>query len=184
MSVALVNGHVLLPDQPDWSERIVTTRTWDIGVAPAVTGAEDRVATRTQPLRSAQWTVTPDSLPAMSGVRDRMHAALESALLCAPAWGRGSTLSIACNSGATSATVDSPAWTWAVGQWLFLSETEQRLLTGVAGSVLSWTTPIAADYAAGEWVWPLLFGRPIVDDLSWRHSRQSPVRVTLRQITA
>ncbi len=179
MSVTLVNGHVLIPNPPNWTERPEWTRAWQSEIAEALTGSEDRGAMRQVPRVSLTFLVDPLSVVEQQRLDARLIEAMKSGKAVVPNWGHGSALTAPANGG--TATVEA-GWPWAVNDYVFFLDAGDphapvfnvRQVTGVNGNTLTLDAPLAQTF--NDFAWPLLFGKPKPDRLdaitSWHGSRK------------
>ncbi len=121
MSVELVNGHVLLPNQANWSERPKWSRRWQNEVTDSVTGKESRFALRSQPRVSLSYRVTPANIVATQMLDDRIRAAAKSGKACCPYFGRGAALDADANAGDNTVQLRN-AWLWQAGDYFFAGD--------------------------------------------------------------
>lgn len=171
MSVQLVNSHVLLPHLANYKAKPRRKRRWQTGISEGVTGAESRQAFRAKPLISLAWTVTPWSLQEQTQLDDRIRAAKKSGKGCAPYWGRASILQNACNG--SSAVLLSTHWNWSEDDYIFFLDATDpkhpvfnvRQVTAVVGQTLTLSSAVSQTFAAGSFVWPLLFGKFEMDGM-------------------
>ena len=187
--VTLVNNHVLFPHPADWRTRPEWSRRWENEITDAVTGAETRRALRSQPRVSLAFTITPRTIDERARLSDRVLAATKSGLACAPYHGRAASLD--ADGSGTEITVRAGR-TWAVGDYIFLRASddsyEVRQLTAVNLAAGIWTLEFAdaltAEYPAGAFVWPLIFGAFDAGEMSARSPVVGPIRVTIRELVS
>jgi hypothetical protein len=167
--IELVNGYVLFPHAPDWDNAPEWQRTWETYFSDALTGAQSRYGVRNQPLRRLDWTVGAFDLVENSKLDDRIRAAKKSGKACVPYWGRGSKQLSATNN--LTVTLDAPAWSWAVNDYIFLMDefrnydVRQLNAVNIGGDVLTLSLAVSRTYAAGLLCWPMLFGKLLADDM-------------------
>lgn len=184
MAIDLVNGHVPFPQHPNWDKAPDWKRVWQTEVSGAVTGAESRQALRAVPRVNLTWFITTSNQADSWDLDERIRTAKKSGKGCVPYWGRGQTL--VANVVADSCQVTG-SWTWKVGDYIFfssLSGSEVRVVTAVAGGTLTLDQAVARDYAAGDYCWPMLFGKFILKDVSARLGDYAEAQITIQELTA
>ncbi len=188
MSIEIINGHGLVPELPNWQSGVELSRRWETEIQETVTGAEDRGAMRTVPLRELSYEIAPLTQAQRARFEDRLRAVLKSGKAAVPFWGRASDL--ASNASGTSAELATTNWPWQVGDFIFFLDAANlenpvhavRQITAKAGLTLTLDSALPQTFAAGSLVRPLLFGKPQADDQSLLTSRQSAVSFTLTEM--
>ncbi|HWY74821.1 MAG TPA: hypothetical protein VN281_04355 [Verrucomicrobiae bacterium] len=188
--VDLVNGSVLFAHRADWQTPPTWQRTWSTGITESILGNEARAATRQNARISLTWTVAPRTLQEQSELDDRIRAALKSGNACTPYHGRGSPIS----ADVTNVTVNlaDATWPWAIGDYIFLQDDamnwDVRQLTNVTGggATLTLGAAVSRTYpvANGLYVFPLLFGKLSVKDVSLITNWHGEVSLTLQELTS
>ncbi len=189
MSIETINGHVLLPELPNWLSGVELTRRWETEIQETVTGAEDRAALRTVPRLELSYEIDTLTQEQRARLEDRLREAMKSGKAVVPFWGRASDLANAASG--TSAELATTNWPWQTGDhilFLDLSNLEKpvhtvRQITGKTGLALTLNSALPQSYAAGSLVWPLLFGKPDGESMSLVTGRHGSVSFTLREIT-
>lgn len=184
MSVATLNGFVLIPHAPDWNVKPRFRREWKSRVSDSVTGAEDRISFRHLPLRGVEFQVTPFTFQEYRRLVSRILAARKSGWAAVPLWGRGSVLA-APASGDVVTLASEEAWPWASGDFAFFSNLEPgdpdafqvREVTGVSGATLTLDQPLARTYR--RFCWPVILGRFSSEDVSTLTSRHGTLRISV-----
>lgn len=162
-----VNGVVLLPHAPDWSQTPKVQRRWQSAIASAVSGVEERSTLRQTPIRSLAYGVTPFDAQERGLLDDRIRAALLEGAAAVPWWGRGLALASPA-SGSTVILADSVPTGWVpqagshiafVGDWATPGGAawEVAEVESVAGRVLTLAAALT-----GTWTrscWELLAGK-------------------------
>jgi hypothetical protein len=185
MPVETVNGHVLLPHYPDWTRKVQRARVWQTSVDRALTGFEVRAALRPKSRERLTFRVEsrdPDDLVRLLA---RVDAALKAGLGCCPGWGRGIPLTTA---GGTEVRLSRPAWDDVqTGSFLFLAKPdggeafEVVEVEEVYGDSITLAEALVGAWGAGEWAWPLLFGRPAFSAVEFRTDWHAGVTITLTE---
>jgi len=184
MSVQCVNGHVFLPQQPNWQTPLQWQRTWANEVVTGLTGIEARSAMRSLPRVQLTWTVTPWTVPAQNELDDQVRAAKKAGLACAPYWGRASVLASPCSG--TAVVLQSAFWPWKVGDWicfLYPLSFDLRQVTAVVGSALTLNAAVSSASPANTLVWPLLYGKLTTNDMSLATGQRGALQLTLLEET-
>ena len=181
MSVELVNGYVLLPNPPDWGDRLRLRREWRTTIAEGVTGAEDRASFRHLPLRGIEYGILPLSLQEERKLIDRILAAKRSGLAAVPFWGRGVPLAVTA-TGSTVVLADEEAWEWSPDDHVFFSDQDRDTcevgqVQGVSGATLTLKAPLAGTYRG--FCWPLLFGLFRCESLRILTSHHGSLRIAV-----
>jgi hypothetical protein len=183
MSVTLVHGHVLFPHYPDWTRGVRRQRRWQTEVDRALSGAEARVALRPKPREQLAFRVEARDPDDLARLLARVDAALKSGLACCPAWGRGLPLVAVAGEA-----VELGREAWAdvqAGSFLFLAapdggETFEVVeVAEVDADTVTLTGDALGAWGAGDWAWPLLFGRPAFSVFEHRTDWHARVSVTL-----
>jgi hypothetical protein len=195
MPVTLINGHVLLPHPADWSTSPAWKRTWQTGIVSALTGAEQRQGLRALPRIELNWVISALSLEERAMLDQRLDAAAQTGLVCAPFWGRGAPVTIVNPS---AVRFGSAAWTWSINDWLFMqvptpasaayqNYEARQIVNGIErGGVVTFglNAPLALQYPANPIAWPLLFGKFTAEKMDAITSWHGDARVTLMQLSA
>ncbi|HEY1170229.1 MAG TPA: phage BR0599 family protein [Verrucomicrobiae bacterium] len=189
MSIELINGHVLLPELPDWQQGAELTRRWETEIQETVTGAEDRGAMRAVPRLELSYEIATLTQEQRARLEDQLREAMKSGKAVVPFWGRASDL--ASSASGTSAELATTNWPWQVGDFIFFldaSDIEKpvyavRQITAKTGLVLTLNSVLPQTFAAGSLVWPLLFGKPDGESMSLVTSRHGSVSFTLLEVT-
>jgi len=181
VSVQLVNGYVLLPNAPDWGDRLRMRREWRTSIAEGVTGAEDRSSFRHLPLRGIEYGVLPLNLQEERRLIERLLVAKRSGLAAVPFWGRGIPLA-ATATGTTVTLADEDAWEWSADDYVFFSDQdhdtcEVRQVQAVSGATLTLKTPLAGSYRG--FCWPILFGHFRCEDMGILTSHHGSLRIAV-----
>lgn len=189
MSIEIINGHVLLPELPNWQQGAELTRRWETEIQETVTGAEDRGAMRTVPRLELSYEIATLTQEQRARLENRLREAMKSGKAAVPFWGRASDLaSAASGTGAELATTN---WPWQTGDYIFFLDASNlekpvhavRQITGKTGLTLTLDSALPQTFAAGSLVWPLLFGKPDGESMSLLTSRQGAVSFTLLEVT-
>jgi hypothetical protein len=189
MSIEIINGHVLLPELPEWQGGVGLSRRWQTVIEETVTGAEDRGAMRAVPRLKLSYDIAPLTVEQRARFEDRLREALKSGKAAVPFWGRASDL--ATNASGTSAELATTNWPWQVGDFIcFLDATNierpihaVRQITAKTGLALTLNSALPQTFAAGSLVWPLLFGKPEADTQEFLTGQQSATKFTLNEQT-
>ncbi|HWD20519.1 MAG TPA: hypothetical protein VHB20_14700 [Verrucomicrobiae bacterium] len=192
-----INNHILLPHPANWSTLVDWQRTWETNTADSVLGHESRVAVRATPRRQISFLLTPWSVTEQNRLDDRLRAAAQGGLACAPYWGRGAVLEGPVRSDSPHLSLDDVVWTWSIGDYIFLFDADAYpahlyfdvgLIAGVDvdtdGGVTNLTlsaNPSRA-YPAGGRAWPMVFGEFSAQDMSAVTAQRGAVQVTLREL--
>jgi hypothetical protein len=187
--MTLINDHVLFPQPCDWAARPEWARQWESGVSTATTGAESRRGLRPEARESLTFLITPADAVAQAEFAEQINAARKSGLACAPAHGHGATLT--APAVGTEVTVTAGR-TWRVGEQLFFQAADEsyevRELTAVNLTDDVWTLgfddALTGTYAAGQLVWPLLFGEFRCDQIGAEMPTCGPARISIAELTA
>jgi hypothetical protein len=185
MSVTTISGYTLFPHRANYAAQPRLDRVWTTGITDSERGQEQRIALRAVPRRMLQWTITADDLEKFSQLADRILSAAKSGRACAPLWGRGSEL--ASDASGSTVVLTSTAWPWLAGDRLFFLDDDDgyeiATVASVAGTTLTLATPLAATHA-GEFIWPLIFGRFSADNLGLLTSRHGQAQLTISELTS
>lgn len=189
MSIELINGHVLMPELPDWQNGVSLSRRWETEIGETVTGAEDRGALRQVPRLELAYGIATLTQVQRARFEDRLRAALKSGKAAVPFWGRASDL--ATDASGTSAELATTNWPWQTGDYIFFLEAADvenpvyavRQITGKTGLTLTLNSALPQTFAAGSLVWPLLFGKPEAEDQSLVTTRQGFTGFRLMELT-
>jgi hypothetical protein len=181
VSVQLVNGYVLLPNPPDWGDRLRLRREWRTTIAEGVTGAEDRASFRHLPLRGIEYGVLPLNLKEERKLLDRIVAAKRSGLAAVPFWGRGVPLA-ATATGSAVVLGDEDAWEWSVDDYVFFSDQDRDTcevgqVQALSGVTLTLKAALAGTYRG--FCWPLLFGLFRCESLRILTSHHGSLRIAV-----
>lgn len=175
MSLPTVNGVVFLAEPPNWTTLPRLTLAWDTEIAATLRGNEGRSALRRSPRPTLSFTVRPANTAAQTAFVAALSAALAAGQCCAPLFGRASWLAVDAAAGSSTLLIESGAWPWAAGDYLVLYPDPWQAtafavcqISGVdtAGTTLTLTSPLTLASAAATAVYPLLFGRPQIDDIA------------------
>src|ERR1017187_1091738 len=182
MSVALVNGSVILPTRPNWRDTVTWKRSWQTTIAGALQGQEDRRALRRIPRVMLNWLITTLSTEESAVLETRINAALKSGLACTGYWGHAAE--IASDVTGTSAAIEPGSWPWAAGDYvLFIDPTTGTFdaikVDSVSGSTLTLHTSVSQTYKACWLCWPIIFGKLQCDPLAPFTSDKVDVKLTL-----
>jgi hypothetical protein len=190
MSVELVNGHVLIPNAADWTQKPKWSRAWQNVVTGAVTGKESRNALRSNPRVTLSFFITPVGIVATQILDDRIRAAAKSGKACAPYHGRGCIIDETVLAGVSVVTVNN-AWPWQAGDYFFSGNenaSDAKLVTDADLVDDVWTLTLDDtldfDHVAGAFAWPLLFGEFIADDLSALTPRIGATAVKITELVS
>lgn len=186
MSVDTVNGHVLFPHRANWADRPKLSRRWENEVSDSEFGNESRYALRSVPRKVLEWTVTARDLQEQSQLVDRIVAAMNSGLACAPQWGRASELAEDVAAGDSTIEVEPTLWPWAADDYMILldgDEFEVAQILSVAGEILTLTAGVAGAHV-GPFVWPLFFGQFDVDNYGLISERQGSATLSIAELTS
>jgi hypothetical protein len=186
MPVTLINGYVLLPHAADWSDLPQWRRTWETGIAAGLTGKEQRQSVRALGREQVSYLIYAQTIEERAQLDERLDAAAKSGLVCAPFYGRASTLSTPASTSSTSLTLTDTVWPWAIGDYAFLYISPGVFdvvhLTAVAGTALTLAGAPARNYPAGAQLWPLLVGKYTADTQSAETSWHESVKVTIAEL--
>jgi uncharacterized phage protein (TIGR02218 family) len=189
MSSGLIDGHVLVPELPDWQSGVSLSRRWETEIGETVTGAEDRGALRHVPRLELAYGISTLTQAQRARFEDRLREALKSGKAAVPFWGRASDL--ATDASGMSAELATTNWPWQVGDYIFFLDATDlenpvhavRQITGKTGLSLTLNSALPQTFAAGSLVWPLLFGKPEAEDQSLVTTRQSFTGFRLMELT-
>jgi hypothetical protein len=191
--IILINNHVLLPHRANWTAPPQTSRLWETGITPGITGAEQRQALRAWGRRSLGYTVTCRSLEQRARLDAQLDSGKNSGMACAPYFGRATALAAGVAAGAGAITLANPfGWTWASGDYVALLtlgddtiyDVHQVLSVTGAGATLNLADNLTHNWLFGENVWPLLFGVLSTDKIDVLSSWHEAVPITLTQRAA
>lgn len=188
MSIELINGHVLMPELPDWQAGVGLSRRWETEIMETVAGAEDRGAMRAMPRLDLSYGLVTLSQEQRAMLEDRLREALKTGKAVVPFWGRGSDL--ANDASGSTAELATTNWPWQTGDHIFFLDATEvdapvyavRQITAKAGPMLTLNAALPRTFAAGSLVWPLLFGKPEADDSTLLTTRQSVTGFRLSEL--
>jgi hypothetical protein len=180
-----VAGHQLLPHQADWTSRPRYGRQWRTTVEPTLSGRESRAGARPDPWQTLSYSVLPFGHVERARFDDRFRAALKSGRIAVPLWGRGVKLAAAAAAGASALTTARRTDELYTGVYAFLQpqaspsfdDWDLVLLDAVSGTALTLARPLTYAHAAGSYVWPVLFGKPLLRDMSPRSAARTRYEV-------
>ena len=183
MSVELINGHVLIPHAHNWRQNISWSRKPQTARLQGLTGREQRTTLRPRPLIS--MTILPAVIDANEQARleDSVRAARKSGKAAVPYWGRGQVLSGAASG--SSVPLESTPWVPAAGDYVFFGTTtahEVRLVSSYAAGAITLSSSLTGTYAAGEMVWPVLFGKITTDNEALITSHRGEMGITFAEV--
>ncbi len=183
--VDLINNHVLFPELANWSQPPSWRRIWQNMVSSAVTGAESRLAVRSEPRITLSFLITRGQLPEIARFDDRLRAAKKSGLACAPFCGRGYVLQTDCSAAA--ATLDRD-WNSAFAPYVFFSNAagsyEVRSVTAIADNVVTLDQAVARTYRAGTFCWPLILGKFTCEDFTAFNASVGELKLTITELVS
>ncbi|HEV8523081.1 MAG TPA: hypothetical protein VGQ71_01170 [Terriglobales bacterium] len=186
MGVQTINGYVLFPHLANWTEDPTWERRWRTEVCSSEFGDESRVSFRAVPRVALRWRVTALDLVEESRLEDRLRAAKKSGKACAPWLGRSTTL--AAEVTATSVQIQTPAWPFVAGDWIYLADdlraSDVRQISSVVGNTLTLSGAVSRPYPACLLVWPLLFGKFAAEDLAALTSRHGQTTISIQELTS
>ena len=119
MSIETINDCVCIPHLPNWTEPPTLKRTWATSIATGIDGSEDRATERTTPVRELSYTVLTDGPEETQLIGERVKDALKSGRSVAPLFGRCQECAHTDTAGVLLCLFNR--WTWAVGDYAFLS---------------------------------------------------------------
>lgn len=173
----------LIPHPPNWIHPVDYQCRWENSIAEALTAAEERAAWRQRPLRQLRYTVSPVDLAERILLEERLLAALKSGLATVPYWGRSSTLASDATSASLLVTIETSAWPWQTGDWIFFMDDQRRWdlvqLANVSGATLTLASALSRTYPKGSAVWPTLSGRLSVGDQTVLTNHQGEIELGL-----
>lgn len=183
MSVELVNGHVLIPHAHNWRQNITWSRKLQTARLQGITGREQRTSLRARPLQTLTLLATVMDANEQARLEDSVRAARKSGQAAVPYWGRGQVLSGAASG--TSVPLAATPWVPAAGDYVFFGTTtarEVRLVSSYAAGTITLSSPLTGTYAAGEMVWPVLFGRITTDNETLITSQRGDLGITFAEV--
>lgn len=177
MSYELVNGFELWPHRPDWATAPSMSFRWETKVASALDGSEYRSAIRNRVRRGVRFMCRSFDLTESNKMRARLVEIDKVGTAACPLWGRG--LKIVSASGTTVTLEAAPAVPPVVGDFVFLGDWrptewatyDVREVQAVSGATITLTASLDNSYAAGNFLYPVLFGPfthgPLVAHSNW-----------------
>lgn len=165
--------HVVMAHLPDWMETPDVKDAWDTGVREALTGDEDRVATRRVPRTTITYAVTTHNSIETARLRARVRAGLKSGRWAVPWLGRGAGLAWPADPGDTVVHLERADHLVEANSYLLIlspytpdfDSWDLAVVDAVSGPDLELCAPLAHSYPEGTRAWPLLIGRPELDSL-------------------
>jgi len=169
----IIDGHVVIPHQPDWSNLPEINRVWRSQVATAKGGAEDRSSARADYWKRIRYEVLPFNQPEKGLLELRIREALKWGRAAVPEPGRGYFFDASVTAGDSSIVLDTSDHELTVGRYILLSsrapdlweQCEVALVVEISGATITLGAPIEFDYGAGDNVWPLVLGRLNSEDI-------------------
>ena len=186
-----VAGHILLPHN-GWAtgQPVRWSRTWQTGVAAAISGREQRGALRAQPRHKLTCDLLAESLQERCRLDARVDAAIKSGLAGIPFFGRGAALLANAAEDATEIILFSTdAWPWQAGDYAILMADDITFdvlpVVAVAGTTLDFgLETLDFPWPSGSIVRPLLFGKFSADKENALTDWHGGWTVTIEQLVA
>jgi hypothetical protein len=191
VSVELINGYVILPHVPDWRREVAWSRQWGTKVERSVEGPEYRMGTRSTSRHKISWQVTPFDLEESTALIERLRAAIKTGLAATGFWGRGAQLSAALAPGDILINLRSSSIAWALWTHVLFAHTEAdqwdtwevaEILAAPSSSYFGLAAGLTYAWADGDWCWPLIMGRLLVDDPVWQSDQRGTIDLELQQL--
>lgn len=195
-NVTTVAEHVLIPHQVDATVMPTLSRVWRSNVDSALGGEEDRASVRESAWLLLKYQVHPWNHVERARFDVRFQSALKVGKVAVPYWGRGVTLADDATTADASIVLSRSNHRIEAGKYIFIQSSvpaeydtwDLCLVDRVSGAQLDLAAGLTHDYAAGTRVWPVLFGKPIVDQFEQRNSSRAIYSVSVqfdgRQINA
>ena len=159
----LVNGHILIPDTPDWSTQPEIERLWKTEIAEALPGNEARKTVEFAPRLKLSFTVRQQHAIPQQEFEDTLREALKTGLACVPLHGMAAVL---VSQDGAAIVVDAIQEGWRADEYLFFSDQdpedpswEVRQIVSIAGTTITLESALDMAWPAGALVWRLIFGR-------------------------
>ncbi len=183
MSVELVNGHVLIPHAHNWRQNITWSRKLQTSRVQGITGREQRTTLRPRPLQTLTLLPTVMDANEQARLEDSVRAAHKSGRAAIPYWGRGQVLS--ATASGTSVPIAATPWVPAAGDYVFFGSTaahEVRQVGSYAAGTITLSSSLTGTYAAGDMVWPVLFGKITTDSEALLTSHRGDMGITFAEL--
>lgn len=187
MSVAKVNGHVVLPHMASWAHGMRWQRSWTNRVAANVRGSERRQALRIGARAKVSWTLDPFDFAEGGWLIERVREAKRVGLAAVPMWGYG--MELASDASGTSASVVAAPMVVRPDDWLLFIQQGTVEAWDIAevydstGLNFTLSAALGGTYAAGTMVWPVLFGQFECNDIPRRSSTFYYLTCSIIQLT-
>lgn len=177
MAIETLNGHVVLPHLPDWSNPPFTRREWSSETVVGADGGQDASSHRDSQFESLSWSVLPYDIEELGALEARVAAGLRNIHACGPKWGRGWKLASASTSvlNERHMTLASDWPMPAVDDMVFFIDARWATAGGAAWElrkIYSVDSPTSftmygddavnlsqRTYLAGTFCWPVFYGR-------------------------
>ena len=159
----LVNGHILIPDTPDWSAPPDAERLWKTGISEALPGNEARKTVDFAPPIKLSFTLRQQHSGPQQEFEDTVCEALKTGLAAVPLHGMAAVL---VSQDGAEIVVDSIQEGWRADEYLFFSDQnpenptwEVRQIVSIAGTTITLESALDETWPEGALVWRLIFGR-------------------------
>jgi len=186
-NITTIDGHVLLPHYANWAQSPNPSRVWLSEVTTSLSGKEDRSSVRANPWKTLRYQILPYNNIEQARFNHRVRAALKAGKVAVPHWGRGVALDSRIDIGDETIYLDR-SHNISDGEHILIQSPEPStfdtwdlcVVVGVNGRQLTLSAAVTNAYSSGDRVWPLLFGRPILNDFRSVNLNRSRTDVDLQ----
>jgi hypothetical protein len=167
-NTTLIDGHVLIPHEAEWSEPPSIQKRNRGDVSASLLGLEDRKSFGEGPWIELRYIIQPFDHVERARLADRLRAARKLGAAAVPYWSKGVKYSGVAGANLTVAIAGHG---FTAGQFVFVQHPDParydtwdaREILSVAGAVLTLASAPTNSYPTSAWVRPLLFGKPTPD---------------------
>lgn len=187
-NITKVLDHYLIPHQADWREQPHLRRMWKGEVETSLSGQEDRSVIRPTPWRRLSFRIFPYNQVERYRCETRLREGKKAGKVAVPEWGKGVRIDANAAIGATSLTLSRTSHGFAVGDYLLVHSLEAAsfdswdlvLVQVVSGATLTIAPALVNAHPAGDYAWPLFYGKPLDDKFAMWNSARARFQVTVQ----
>jgi len=187
-----INNYVLLPFLANWDKAVELKLQWETELEPSLRGNEQRASFRSAPRATCSFVYSTQSVEEQEALRQLLAegyqftngvpgANLNVGKFCAPIHGLASWVQTV--PAPNQVTLFDTVWPWSAGDWVLAfdeaGEWAAMQIASVAGNTLTFTAAPGVTLAAEDALYPLLYGRLELGEISHDSAQHADVPISI-----